>query len=78
MKLDLVDVFASGALSGNPLGVVHGGGDLTAEQMLAITRWLGFSETTFLLPPSDARADLPRADILPGGRASIRGPSNAG
>ncbi|TNE60048.1 MAG: PhzF family phenazine biosynthesis protein, partial [Sphingomonadales bacterium] len=28
MKLDLVDVFASGPLSGNPLGVVHGGDDL--------------------------------------------------
>lgn len=57
MKLDLVDVFCSGPLSGNPLAVVHGGDDLSDAQMLALTRWLGFSETTFLLPPTDPAAD---------------------
>ena len=45
MKLDLVDVFGSGPLSGNPLAVVHGADSLTAEQMLKLTQWLGFSET---------------------------------
>ena len=54
---DLVDVFCDGPLSGNPLGVVHGGADLTTEQMQAFTNWLGFSETTFLLPPEDQGAD---------------------
>lgn len=57
MKLDLVDVFSSGPLSGNPLGVVHGGEGLSDADMLALTRWLGFSETTFLCPPTDEQAD---------------------
>ena len=50
MKLDLVDVFGATAMSGNPLGVVRGADGLDAAQMLALTQWLGFSETTFLLP----------------------------
>lgn len=57
MKLDLVDVFGSRPLVGNPLGVVHGGENLTGEAMQALARWLGFSETTFLLPPGDPAAD---------------------
>jgi PhzF family phenazine biosynthesis protein len=57
MKLDLVDVFGSAPLKGNPLGVVHGGEGLDDGAMLAMTRWLGFSETTFLLPPRDPAAD---------------------
>jgi hypothetical protein len=48
MLLDLVDVFASGPLSGNPLAVVRGGEALDTPAMLALTQWLGFSETTFL------------------------------
>lgn len=53
----MVDVFGSGPVSGNPLAVVHDAEGLDAEQMLAITRWLNLSETTFLVPPSDDRAD---------------------
>lgn len=73
MKLDLVDVFGSGPLSGNPLGVVHGGGSLTSEQMLAITRWLGFSETTFLLPPNDPAADYRVRIFYPAGELPFAG-----
>lgn len=57
MNLDLVDVFGSAAMKGNPLGVVHGAEGLSAERMLQLTQWLGFSETTFLLPPTDPAAD---------------------
>ncbi|MEM8724890.1 MAG: PhzF family phenazine biosynthesis protein, partial [Pseudomonadota bacterium] len=57
MTCDLIDVFCDGPLSGNPLAVVHGADDLSAEQMLGLTQWLGFSETTFLLPPTDPAAD---------------------
>lgn len=53
----LVDVFGSGPFSGNPLAVVAAAEGLETEDMLAITRWLNFSETTFLLPPADQRAD---------------------
>jgi len=51
----MVDVFGSGAFSGNPLAVVHGADGLSADEMLAITRWLNLSETTFLLPLPDIR-----------------------
>lgn len=73
MKLDLVDVFGSGPLSGNPLGVVHGGSGLTGEQMLALTQWLGFSETTFLLPPDDPNADYRVRIFYPGGELPFAG-----
>lgn len=56
-RFEMVDVFGSGPVSGNPLAVVHDAEGLDAEQMLAITRWLNLSETTFLVPPSDDRAD---------------------
>ena len=66
MLLDLVDVFCGGLLGGNPLAVVRGGEALTTEQMLALTRWLGFSETTFLLPPTDPAADYRVRIFCPG------------
>lgn len=73
MKLDLVDVFGSGPLSGNPLAVVHGADDLSADQMLKLTQWLGFSETTFLLPPSDPAADYRVRIFYPGGELPFAG-----
>lgn len=53
----LVDVFASGDFSGNPLAVVAAAEDLDTDRMQRITRWLNLSETTFLLPPTTAEAD---------------------
>lgn len=53
----LVDVFGVGDFSGNPLGVIHGADDLDGNEMQRITRWLNFSETTFLLQPSASGAD---------------------
>lgn len=73
MKLDLVDVFCNGPLSGNPLGVVHGGEGLSTAQMQAITRWLGFSETTFLLPPTDPAADYRVRIFYPAGELPFAG-----
>lgn len=70
---DLIDVFCDGELSGNPLGVVHGGDDLTASQMQAFTNWLGFSETTFLLPPTDPKADYRVRIFFPGGELPFAG-----
>lgn len=73
MKLDLVDVFGSGRLSGNPLAVVHGADHLDAGEMLALTRWLGFSETTFLLPPDDPAADYRVRIFYPAGELPFAG-----
>ena len=70
---DLIDVFCDGPLSGNPLGVVHGGDDLSTEAMQAFTNWLGFSETTFLLPPSDPAADYRVRIFYPGGELPFAG-----
>lgn len=53
----MIDVFGSGALLGNPLAVVHDAEGLTTEEMQAITRWMNLSETTFLLPPTREEAD---------------------
>lgn len=73
MKIDLVDVFGSAAMKGNPLGVVHGADDMDATQMLALTQWLGFSETTFLLPPSDPAADYRVRIFYPAGELPFAG-----
>jgi len=73
MKLDLVDVFGSAPMKGNPLGVVHGGESLSDAQMLALTQWLGFSETTFLLPPTDAAADYRVRIFYPAGELPFAG-----
>lgn len=59
MKLaySTVDVFSNEPFFGNPVAVIHGAEGLDKEKMQAITRWLNLSETTFLLEPSDERAD---------------------
>ena len=53
----MIDVFAEAPFSGNPVAVVADAAGLATEEMQAITRWLNLSETTFLLPPTDAAAD---------------------
>lgn len=73
LKLDLVDVFGAAPMRGNPLGVVHGGEGLSDGQMLALTRWLGFSETTFLLPPTDPQADYRVRIFFPAGELPFAG-----
>lgn len=52
-----VDVFTDTPTRGNALAVVLDGEGLTDDQMAAFARWTNLSETTFLLPPSDAAAD---------------------
>lgn len=52
-----VDVFAESPLTGNPVAVVHDAEGLSDEQMAAFAQWTNLSETTFLLPPTDERAD---------------------
>jgi PhzF family phenazine biosynthesis protein len=52
-----VDVFTEEPFLGNPVAVVHGADDLTDEEMRRFAHWTNLSETTFLLPPADERAD---------------------
>lgn len=64
-----VDVFTAVPLMGNPVAVVLDGEGLSAEQMQAMAAWTNLSETTFVLPPTQAGADYrvriftPRAEL---------------
>jgi trans-2,3-dihydro-3-hydroxyanthranilate isomerase len=51
-----VDVFTDTPFCGNPLAVILDGQGLTSEQMQAIAREMNLSETTFVLPSTDAAA----------------------
>jgi len=73
VNLDLVDVFGSAPLRGNPLAVVTGGAGLDASAMLGLTRWLGYSETTFLLAPGHPEADYAVRIFYPGGELPFAG-----
>lgn len=56
-RFRLVDVFGERPLTGNPLAVVIDSESLSTDEMLEITRWFGFSETSFLSPPESDEAD---------------------
>ena len=62
-----VDVFTATALRGNPLAVVHGADALDEASMQAFARWTNLSETTFLLAPTDPKADYRVRIFTPGG-----------
>jgi trans-2,3-dihydro-3-hydroxyanthranilate isomerase len=49
----VVDVFTDRALSGNQLAVFTDARGIDAETMQALTLEIGFSETTFVLPPEE-------------------------
>jgi PhzF family phenazine biosynthesis protein len=53
----LVDVFSSAPFLGNPLAVVLDGDGLATDDMHRFANWMNLSETTFLLAPTDPRAD---------------------
>ena len=57
IAVHMVDVFANGPLSGNPLAVVTGAESLATAEMQQLTRWFNLSETAFLLQPTHADAD---------------------
>ena len=56
-RFQQIDVFSDTPLAGNPLAVVVDADGLSDAQMAAFARWTNLSETSFLLPPQDARAD---------------------
>ena len=51
------DVFSPIPTSGNGLAVVLDGDGLSDEQMQQFAAWTNLAETTFLLPPTDSKAD---------------------
>jgi trans-2,3-dihydro-3-hydroxyanthranilate isomerase len=55
LPYDIVDVFTDQPFAGNQLAVVHGAGDLTGAQCLALAREFNYAETTFPVPVDQGR-----------------------
>ena len=72
-----VDVFTATPYFGNPLAVVLDGTGLSTEAMERFAQWTHLSETTFVLPPSDAAkaagADYRVRIFTPGGELPFAG-----
>ena len=68
-----VDVFTDQAYFGNPLAVVMDGTGLDDAAMQRFAAWTNLSETTFLLPPTDASADYRVRIFTPGGELPFAG-----
>ena len=72
-----VDVFTPTAGYGNPLAVVLDASGLDDEAMQRFARWTNLSETTFLLPPTEAGraqgADYQVRIFTPGGELPFAG-----
>ncbi len=68
-----VDVFTGTPYLGNPLAVVLDGSDLSGTQMQSFARWTNLSETTFVLPPADPKADYQVRIFTPGGEMPFAG-----
>jgi PhzF family phenazine biosynthesis protein len=68
-----VDVFTDQPYFGNPLAVVLDGSDLDDAAMQRFARWTNLSETTFVLPPTEASADYQVRIFTPGGELPFAG-----
>ena len=72
-----VDVFSATPYFGNPLAVVLDGNGLDEAALQRFARWTNLSETTFVLPPSDAGraagADYRVRIFTPGGELPFAG-----
>lgn len=68
-----VNVFSNNALGGNPLAVVKCEHEWAQHDMEAVARWTNLSETTFLLPPQDGRADYRLRIFAPSGELPFAG-----
>lgn len=68
-----VDVFTDRPYLGNPVAVVLDAAGLDAAAMQAIARWTNLSETTFVLPPEDPRADYRLRIFTPGAELPFAG-----
>lgn len=67
------DVFSDTRFGGNPLAVLPDARGLTDAEMQAIAREFSYSETTFVLPPADARHTARVRIFTPGGELPFAG-----
>lgn len=68
-----VDVFGSRPFFGNPVAVVLDGSDLADEEMQQLARWTNLSETTFVLSPTQDKADYRVRIFTPAGELPFAG-----
>ncbi|MEO7887241.1 PhzF family phenazine biosynthesis protein [Polaromonas sp.] len=68
-----IDVFTPTPYFGNPLAVVMDGTGLDEAAMQRFAQWTNLSETTFLLPPTEATADYGVRIFTPGGELPFAG-----
>ena len=68
-----IDVFTAACGYGNPVAVVLDGNGLDDAAMQRFARWTNLSETTFVLPPTDATADYALRIFTPGGELPFAG-----
>jgi trans-2,3-dihydro-3-hydroxyanthranilate isomerase len=73
-----VDVFTDRAFGGNPLAVFTNGRGVSSETMQAIAKEFNLSETTFVLPPDDARHDWRVRIFTPGSELPMAGHPTVG
>jgi trans-2,3-dihydro-3-hydroxyanthranilate isomerase len=76
-QFETVDVFTDRKFGGNPLAVLPDASGLSTEQMQAIAAEFNYAETTFVLPPRDAkntahvRIFTPRAEMPFAGHPNV-------
>lgn len=68
-----LDVFTSAPFGGNQLAVFPQANGLSDAEMQTLTREINFSETTFVLPPQDARSVARVRIFTPGGELPMAG-----
>jgi trans-2,3-dihydro-3-hydroxyanthranilate isomerase len=73
-----VDVFTRQRFAGNPLAVVPDARGLDPADLQAIAREFAYSETTFVLPPADARCDARVRIFTPEAELPFAGHPNVG
>ena len=56
-RFHLLDVFATAPCAGNPVAVVLDSDGLATDDMQRFANWMNLSETTFVLPATEAGAD---------------------
>ena len=72
LRFDVVDVFTDRPFAGNQLAVVHGAGDLSTAQCLALAQEFNYSEATFPVPDADGASYGVRI-FTPGGEIPFAG-----
>lgn len=78
LRYHTVDVFTQTRFGGNPLAVVLGADDLSTEQMQVIAREFNYSESSFVLRPSDASNTAQVRIFTPTAEVPFAGHPNVG